>query len=217
MQKMIIAVFAALVLLSAGAAPASVPHIWGVWSWDYDEPVQLMVTPGGNGPAFSDASFQWGGTADATIRIQIWVENWGGPNGPLAGFPAEDLWFEAPGLTPCVGGSIADADTDDQGWVVFSLPPNMGGCTENPDDPAGLNIYIMGDLLRDADWVPIAPNILVNSPDINGDLTVNLADVGMFSSDFFGAYSFRSDFYWDGVLNLADVGRMATGVGGSCP
>jgi hypothetical protein len=46
---------------------------------------------------------------------------------------------------------------------------------------------------------------------------VNLADVGSFSGIFFGAYDFSADFYADGALNLSDVGRLATGVGGSCP
>jgi hypothetical protein len=57
----------------------------------------------------------------------------------------------------------------------------------------------------------------VHGPDIDGDGTVNLADVALFAGDYFGAYAFRSDFDWDGVLNLADLGVMAQAVAATCP
>jgi hypothetical protein len=34
---------------------------------------------------------------------------------------------------------------------------------------------------------------------------------------FYGAYDFSADFFADGVVNLADVGLLATGIGGACP
>ena len=63
----------------------------------------------------------------------------------------------------------------------------------------------------------ITPTLIANSPDIDGNLIVNLGDLGLFADNFFGEYDFRSDFYWDGVLNLSDVGRMATTFGEVCP
>ncbi len=56
-----------------------------------------------------------------------------------------------------------------------------------------------------------------NSPDMNGDGSVNLADMGMFSTDFYGEYHFRSDFFRDGAINLSDVGQLATSFGANCP
>jgi hypothetical protein len=34
---------------------------------------------------------------------------------------------------------------------------------------------------------------------------------------FYGGYDFAADFFADGSLSLADVGRLALGIGGSCP
>jgi hypothetical protein len=65
--------------------------------------------------------------------------------------------------------------------------------------------------------MPLSLDIAINSPDINGDLQVNLSDVVAFTQDYFGAYNYRSDFFWDGVLNLSDVARMAQGMGAICP
>jgi len=135
----------------------------------------------------------------------------------LAGFPREDIWLHSSGLVPCVGGTSVDADTDEDGWAIFALPPRAGGSTDSSGEPAGLWVYCNGDVLRDENYDLIEVPIVLNSPDINGDLEVNLSDVGMFAADFFGPYSFRSDFYWDGMLNLADVGRMASGMGSGCP
>jgi hypothetical protein len=57
----------------------------------------------------------------------------------------------------------------------------------------------------------------VNSPDINGDGIVNLADVGAFAADYVTGYAFRSDFNGDGVLNLIDVAVMAAHFGHGPP
>jgi hypothetical protein len=57
-------------------------------------------------------------------------------------------------------------------------------------------------------WNPIPTPLAVSciSPDLNGDLIVNLLDIAAFAADFFsGVYAYRSDFNNDGVLNLADI------------
>ncbi len=59
--------------------------------------------------------------------------------------------------------------------------------------------------------------ININSPDINGDLVVNLSDVVEFARDYFGDDDYRSDFYWDGSVDLSDLVLMAQGIGASCP
>ena len=202
------------------AVPAqAIPLVWGEWSWEHDQTVHLMVSPGGNGPAFTEAVYLGGGPTDATIRIQLWFQSDMPPDdppppAPVANFPAEDLWLEVSGMYYCSGGTTADANTDDEGWFTFSLPPRMGGWAEQEEFPY---VMVVGVPLTELNGPYLRPGILFNSPDINGDGSVNLADVGLFSTDFHGEYSFRSDFHWDGVLNLSDVGRLATGMGSTCP
>jgi hypothetical protein len=60
-------------------------------------------------------------------------------------------------------------------------------------------------------------DIQFNSADIDGNLIVNLSDVGTFAIDYNGAYNYRSDFRWDGMINLADVGNLASALGAACP
>jgi hypothetical protein len=56
-----------------------------------------------------------------------------------------------------------------------------------------------------------------NSPDINGDLTVDLSDLSLFAGNFFGAYHHRGDFNNDGIINLSDLAIFATGYQTVCP
>jgi hypothetical protein len=52
--------------------------------------------------------------------------------------------------------------------------------------------------------------LLVNSPDLNGDLAVDLADVALFAQDYFGPYNYRSDLCWDGRVGaLNDLTYIA--------
>ncbi len=137
------------------------PIIWGIWDWTIEDPVQIMVTPEGNGTPFTAANFFGGSTVDATIRMQLW------------------------------------------------------GQGDSMDDPPYIQVIVAGDPLEVRDEV-IIPQIFANSPDINSDLSVNLIDLGLFTADFFGDYNFRSDFFWDGVLKLSDVGRFSAALGGEC-
>ena len=202
---------------SAVGASASVPDLWGVLEWEFPEPVHLMVSPDGSGDPFFQATMYGGAPVDATLRIQLWIQDGWDPAAPLVGFPGEDMWLEADGLWNCIGGSSPEGNSDAEGWIEFSLPPRMGGWMDISAQPPALQVMIMGDTLRDENGDLLAPAIAVNSPDINADLEVNLIDLNAFATDFFGAYSFRSDFFWDGVINLADVGRFAGSIGGECP
>ena len=207
-------------MLTAGNGFATIPELWGVWSWPHTEPVHIMVTPGADGDALESASLMGGAVVDATILIQLWASGGGLdeplPPQPVAYFPFEDLWLEAPGLANCTGGASADGNTDAEGWFTFSGSPNMGGANDPDAVLPGLQVMVSGTALDDQ-VNPIRPHILVNSPDINGDGTVSLTDVPLFAADFYGPYAFRSDFSWDGAINLSDVVRLATSLGESCP
>ena len=61
------------------------------------------------------------------------------------------------------------------------------------------------------------PDLRLNSSDIDGNGTVNLSDVQLFATDFYGSYDYRSDFVWDGVVNLSDIVPLARAMGADCP
>ncbi|MDX2472601.1 MAG: hypothetical protein QNL91_02740 [Candidatus Krumholzibacteria bacterium] len=209
----------ALVSASVGSAQ-TIPEVWGVWDWPYTEPIHIMITPGDGGDPLNDADFFGGAPVDATIRVQLWAS--GGsledpqPPQSIANFPSEDLWLEAPGVAMCMGGATADANTDADGWFTFSGRLNGGGWTDANLGAPGLQVIVSGMPLDDQ-TASIRPHILVNSPDLDGDGRVSITDIPPFADDFYGAYAFRSDFLWDGVINLSDVTRFAASLGESCP
>jgi hypothetical protein len=159
----------------------------------------IDITPGGNGPTLANEAL--------TISVQVL------DNGGLAipGYPFQDIWWDDTGtgdLAMCQGGSVADANTDGAGNTTISGAAAGGGWTLSQ-----VRIYLAGVGLTSGDL-----GLDVNSPDINGDLIVNLVDLGAFSQDFNNpAYDFRSDFTCDGIENLADVGRFAIHNSEICP
>lgn len=198
----------ALVIGSASFAIAGIPdpdETIAVMDGVLNEDVVLFVLPNNFGSPFSEAQIKGVGTViDATITMVV-KDAFGEV---VADFPAEDMWLESEdgGMVPCVGGAAADFNTNDLGETTWATPLNAGGASE-----AVCFVMVNGGSLN---GTPFA--LAFNSADLNGDGTVNLADVGLFSSAFFGDYVFGADFYADGVLNLVDVGRLATGLGGSC-
>jgi hypothetical protein len=67
-----------------------------------------------------------------------------------------------------------------------------------------------------------ALDIDVVSPDMNGDLAVNLLDLSTVPTGFAarfnnGVYDFASDFTCDGVENLLDVVEYSFANGAVCP
>ena len=175
----------------------------------------VYVLPDASGPPLTEAMEFGGQQIDATITVRL-VDCWGTP---IADFPWEDIWLEteSEGSGPCYPlGFSAHSTTDNNGETNFSLSLAGGGWTEGP-----VWVYVVGGRALDpldCPWGIEHPPVSLrfNSADINGDGIVNLVDTSLFSTDFFGPYQYRSDFYWDGVLNLADIARMAAGIGLSC-
>ena len=130
-------------------------------------------------------------------------------------FPAEDIWLESDndGLAICAGGSIADAPTDALGQTYWERSLRAGGRAD-PLAGGGLGVIVNGDRTT----TPALVRITVVSPDLNGDLAVNLVDVALFAGDYLaGTAARRSDFYWDGILNLLDLSILASLYGSNCP
>jgi hypothetical protein len=196
-----VASFATAGVPDLGNSEATMPNYTGV------DALSLFNLPNGGGSAFAEAQLPDGSVADATIVVTIRDGN----NDIIAGFPAEDLWLASGdgGMVPCIGGTTADGDTDENGVTDWVNALNAGG---NSLD----NCYVMvsGDALTS---VGSEMALHFNSADINGDGVVNITDVGAFSTIFYGAYDFAGDFFADGVLNVQDVGRLAVGVGAACP
>jgi len=196
-----VASFAMAGVPDLGNSEATMPNNGGVF------PLSLFNLPNGGGSAFTEAQASDGSVVDATIEVVIRDGN----NDVIAGFPGEDLWLASDdgGMVPCIGGTSADGDTDADGITRWVNPLNAGGSSL-----AVCHILVSGDALTS----PGSDMALhFNSADINADGTVSLADVGNFSSMFYGGYDFAADFFADGSLSLADVGRLALGIGGSCP
>ncbi len=176
--------------------------------------LSLYVVPDGSGPGFTDADNGLpNGSADASIMLTLYDDDpaWGEP---LADFPREDIWLMSSGenFQFCPGGTLPDVNTNDNGVTWWTLPPRAGGRL-NPDEGDRVLVWVSG-------WELEAPGLRelrFNSPDLNGDQVINLADVGTFSLDFHNGYQYRSDLDWDGVLNLSDVARLARHVGAACP
>ena len=182
----------------------------GVYGMAYQGPetLTLFVVPDGSGNSFDQASLPYGGQADATITLLLMDPM----NDPIAHFPFEDMWLESrdAGLVPCRGGTTADANTDAAGITTWATPLHAGGHNQSLMD-----VIVNGSTLDQA--APLA--LSFNSPDINGDLIVNLTDLQIFAEDFYNLFnaSFRSDFHRDGVVNLSDLPPMAEAIGAACP
>ncbi len=198
-----------LVLVSAGNASAqwwfceecslSMPNA-------SSEDMVLFVLPDGSGSPLTQAQVKNDGSL-RDAHIELILRDYIGE--PVVDYPAEDMWLESDdgGMIPCIGGAIADQNTEDAGFTHWTRPLRAGGHSESP-----LRVFVNGMAL------PFAPfTLAIVSADMNGDGAVNLVDVSLFSNHFYGGYDFAADYFADGVLNLLDVGRLALGLGGSCP
>lgn len=211
MQTRILVSILALTIVT-GAATAQtdgIPDLGPSYAYlAYDGPgtPTLLATPGGTGATLTQAFLPDGTVVDATITLVLLDVN----EFAIANYPWEDLWLQSSdgGVALCPGGTTADTNTDPLGETRWILPLRAGGWSETLTQ-----VLINGDPLTSAPGLALN----VNSPDLNGDLAVDLGDVILFAGDYFGAFAFRADLHRDGVLNLSDVGVLAAGFGSTCP
>jgi len=215
----IVVTIVGVVLASGVAADTQVPWVGEVVFAPTQEG-SIHMTPDGDGAPLSEARQLDNSVVDATIRVRL-VNSW---LDPIANFPFEDLWLQFDldegTAAGCVsyGGSyeggvfLADSSTSADGWTEFALPLRGGGWSEGP-----VWIYLNGGPAMAPDFITWPPLPLrANSPDLNGDLLVNLSDIAPFTMDLFGEYHYRSDLMWDGVINLADVVLFTRSIGVVC-
>lgn len=194
----------------AGIAAAGVPDLQNSTAWTAAPPGSQPVlcnAPDGNGSPFAMAR-TLNGLVDATITIELRD----GANAPVAYFSAFDLWLETDGpeatFMACASGTSADRNTDLSGRSVWAAPLWAGGWSTGRT-----RVMINGAALTSNAGLEIRHN----SPDLNGDRVVDLSDVAAFATDYFGADAFRSDLWYDGVVDLADIPLLARAFGALCP
>jgi hypothetical protein len=107
----------------------------------------------------------------------------------------------------------ADRVTDANGSTEFTGVIAGGGWSAG-----GGSVGEWTALQVDGGVIPPRVDLAYVSPDINGDLRVDLADVAEFALDFHTPQlEFRSDFNADGIENLSDIGILAVHLGEACP
>ena len=207
-----IAICGALLLLLPITCLAQVPDLTlSTATTLATEPVSVFTSPDGSGQPLNNCYVFGGAVTNATITLTLLD-----PLGvPIFNYPYEDLWLETSlgGLSLCTNGSVADANTDVNGQTTFSNAIYGGG---QSDYGAGelTQVFVDGNPLNSSPGL----EIYFNSADLNGDLRVDLCDIVNFVGQFFsGNYTYASDFYWDGTLNLNDIALMAQSISSQCP
>jgi len=172
----------------------------------------VFSIPDQTGEPFTNAFLPGGAAGDATIAVTLVDTN----GDPIFQYPFEDLWLESSlgGLVYCSGGTVADASTDENGETTFSNPIAGGSYTDPGSELT--EVMVAGAAIAGG-----GVDVQFNSPDISGDLVVNLTDIVNFTSLLGGDFSqhpeYAGDFNNDGVINLSDIVRFTSGIGAACP
>lgn len=197
-----------LVLVSGIASPAlAIPGMGSsYWTHDLNTDAGLCACPAGDGQPFASMTSP-SGDVDGTIHLFVLTDS----NAPVYLFPYEDLWLQVPGLNACPNGAAADHATDLDGHTTFSVSPSFGGV-----QTGALTVMISGDAVPNP--APDAGFFHVTSPDLNGDRSVDLSDVILFSERWFAeGYDPGIDYLYDGVNDLSDIVVFASHMGHRCP
>jgi hypothetical protein len=170
----------ALACFGLGSARASAFAVAGDQACAVTDPVCILIVPDGSGMAFAEARTSDGAVVDATVHVQVVGVDEFGPLGPACQYPREDIWLEPEGDGP--GGcefahvAVADAPTDQDGWTMFSMAPRAGGWSR-----ADVTVVVGGIPATGSPYYLPSLPIYFNSPDLDGDLQVDLSDVVVFT------------------------------------
>ena len=184
---------------AASGIPAPSAHTVEFVTYEGTGPLTLLVLPSGQGPGFDAAA---DGVSAQTVDARLEVTLRDALHFPIANFPYEDIWLETVdgGLVACPGGTNADQNTDPDGVTYFTLASHAGGhCA------SGTLVMVNGDPVLDEDHSVLVMPLWFNSPDIDGDLDIDLMDLTFFVTDYCGGYDFRSDLDYDHDLGLTDL------------
>ncbi len=161
----------------------------------------ILVCPQGDGQSLAEVG--------ATITVQVINDGCQ----PAPHLPPEDIWLygcDEAWTTLCFPLSRAiDADgpTDENGMTSLSGAIRAGGFG------TGLWLMVRGEAATGECFCgaePICLPITVVSPDIDGDLVVDLVDFALFANTWPPQPYFpSSDFNGDGVIDLIDLSLFA--------
>jgi hypothetical protein len=164
-------------------------------------PACLFVCPQGDTDSFAVQGF----------TLSFIINDLGGA--PIPDIPGTDFYMidcdPVLDLTLCAGSasSAADSATNGNGQTTMSNGSmSAGGCAD------GISVVVQGFILQDPNdncndycW-----DVKVRSPDINGDLVVNLVDLALFAACFPPQpYDPCCDFDCNATVNLQDLARFA--------
>lgn len=181
--------------------------------------VSVMIVPDGSGFPLSNC-FERGGTQLTSGKITVTLVDSGGnvvPAYPPNWITLEEMtsplvWCRNVANPPTANcPNYADLPTDAAGQTTFTLSYYGGSQVQSPT-----NVWVF---VPTSGWfsIPITGNVSFNSPDINGDLLVNLTDIAIFAMDFFGPYNYRSDFNYDQLVAIVDLAMFAPHLNKACP
>lgn len=164
-----------------------------------DMELTMFNRPDGLGVAFAQARDIGGDTYDATITLVLRDAG----DLPIASFPPEDMWLESRdgGLQACVQGAVADFTTNAAGETAWVNPLAAGGYSTDL-----CQVVVNGTPLASQTGM----SLYFNSPDVNGDLVVDILDITAFQPIFNAGYDRAVDLDYDGVLDILDITRLTT-------
>lgn len=169
-------------------------------------PCCLFVCPQGDTPAFCNQPSTGNGW-----RIRVCVFEADGT--PVPAVPAADFWLidcdPLADIALCAGSAstAADSVTNANGYTTLCGSVLAGGgCVD------GLATVVQGFVLLDTltCTTPICKPINVRSPDISGDLCVDLIDLAVFAGSYPPqAYDACCDFDCNGIVDVVDLAQFA--------
>jgi len=222
MKRSLFIILCSSLLLSASVSfPGQQPDQLRVSIIGAYPPVSIYSVPDGSGYPLTMALTYGGTIVDGTVSVRLTFE----PSGvPAVGVPAEDILLVPGGnayhLCGEEGAVCGTGVTDSEGYIDLTGPIAGGGHS----DPSGQGARVEVEtryLTRKYHAVSRFFPLYMNSPDIDGDGVVDLADVTDFASDKYqfdyeGVYSYRSDFNWDGAIDQSDVEMLGAAYGSAC-
>ena len=184
-----------------------------------DPAVSIYVLPDGSGIPLSQSY----GSITSPITATIVVTLFDASGLPVPGVYNREIRLEYQNSNmswcsdsfyppPPHAANCADSDTNVAGQTTFTLAYHGGGAQFQ-----SCRVWV---LEANGLYMPIPQTLAVsmNSPDITGDLVVNLSDIVAFAGDLQGGVApYRSDFAWDGVINLTDMVIFSQALGVTCP
>jgi len=186
--------------------------------------ISMFLVPDGTGTPFTSCFQRGGALSNAVITVTL-RDVFGAP---VSGVPASLIRLEQASspLAWCTtslfpppphGPNKADGPTDMLGETTFTRR-YFGGSWVEAAVTGGTYVWLLD--ASSGTWNQIPTSVLVsyNSPDLNGDLVVDLLDVSEFAMTLFGgAYHYKIDFNYDLFNNLIDFAMFVPEYGASCP